>query len=44
MYAEQIDKQKRFYQGNQNDQDVMEQLKDELRKLAHDKICHEELI
>lgn len=24
--------------------DVMEQLKDELRKLAHDKICHEELI
>ncbi len=30
--------------GNPNDQDVIEQLKDELRKLAHDKIMQEELI
>lgn len=42
MYIDQLDKQKRF--STSNDQDVMEQLKDELRKLAHDKIINEEMI
>ena len=42
MYSEQIDKQKRFYLSSQNDQDVIEQLKDEMRKLAHEKIMQEE--
>ena len=44
MYSEQIDKQKRFFLSSQNDQDVIEQLKDELRKLAHEKIMHEETV
>jgi hypothetical protein len=44
MYNEQIEKQKRLYLGTSNDQDVIEQLKDELRKLAHDKIMQEEII
>ena len=44
MYTEQIDKQKKLFMSNQNDQDVIEQLKDELRKLAHDKIINEEMI
>lgn len=43
MYFEQIDKQKRLFMGTANDQDVIEGLKDELRKLAHDKIIQEEL-
>ena len=38
LYTEQIDKQKKMYQNQSNDQDVMEQLRDVLRKLAHDKI------
>lgn len=44
MYTEQIDKQKKMFMSQQNDQDVIEQLKDELRKLAHDKILQEEMI
>lgn len=44
MYSEQIEKQKKLYMGNSNDQDVIEQLRDELRKLAHDKILNEEMI
>jgi hypothetical protein len=44
MYNEQIEKQKRLYLPSSNDQDVIEQLKDELRKLAHDKIMQEEII
>ncbi len=30
--------------GTPNDQDVIENLKDELRKLAHEKIIQEELV
>ena len=44
MYSEQIDKQKKLYLSSQNDQDVIEQLKDELRKLAHEKIMQEETV
>ena len=44
MYSEQIEKQKKLFMSQQNDQDVIEQLKDELRKLAHDKIMQEEMI
>ncbi len=33
-----------MYGGQSNDLDVMEQLRDELRKLAHDKILQEEMI
>jgi len=44
MYFEQIEKQKRLFMGSANDQDVIEGLKDELRKLAHDKIIQEELV
>ena len=44
MYSEQIEKQKKLFMSQQNDQDVIEQLRDELRKLAHDKIMQEEMI
>ena len=44
MYFEQIEKQKKLFLGSVNDQDVIEGLKDELRKLAHDKIIQEELV
>eukprot|EP00347_Sterkiella_histriomuscorum_P020750 403336615 len=44
MYSEQIDKQKKLYQFQSNDLDVIEQLRDELRKLAHEKIVQEEQI
>lgn len=47
LYSEQIDKQKKLFQAshtNHSDQDVMDQLKDEIRKLAHEKIINEEAI
>jgi hypothetical protein len=44
MYTEQIEKQKKIHANSIGDQDVLEQLREEMRKLAHDKIQMEELI
>ncbi len=44
LYNEQIEKQKKLYSGNANDHDVIEQLREELRRLAHDKVSLEDLI
>lgn len=38
MHNEQFEKQKKVYSCTQNDHDVIEQLREELRKLASDKI------
>lgn len=43
-YTELIEKQKRQFMSSTNDHDVIEQFKDELRKLTHDKIMLEEMI